>query len=1616
MPRILRDNLGLVDPTPTDHKITKADWVSPQNQVAYDFYIKGPLTPEEKKLMRGFTSSHPLTRSSFSNIPGLSLIAIKEIRYHQYHDIIDQYGLPRKIDVSALDFTLPDTTTVYDSTSWLHDTASLENPTYYDVTHPAWHAVWAGTDWIYATAMGGHVGLVTPRSAPLPKIVSLTKATPSTENSLLPTQLDFRYEARWPDEKTKIDLLAASGINTYGLTEFNLETDPGATVTVTQFIRDQKLVHSSAQPLLELNGFHLNWDAGKTLHDVGEKIDQTLPWVRPLAQKVEADLGLSNINFDLETLTPTAIIVVNNRLCLALTGEKNHADVIKPVGPDVLLIDISNIIRNIISTMLQQPILAETFFDDENNVRTIPLADLQSALLLILEGTSQTEIPKFITKALEITPWEIIQHDVYAQNIQMDLTSLVPESLEKSGTSGDSKLSYQVTDFKITDGTVRGEGQMQNGFIVQGKLDTELSLESTNIKAKKSETIKPDIEFFIDTEVSAGYARIKLPDFTVNDVAAFVDGTYGGEVIIGLSPQVITIVKNGNFSTDELLSAISFDVLVDLHKNQNQNFLAAALHAQVLSGNPQDTLKLSKLLIDYNIAFSEGPNKLYGVINGGKFSMIDQRDSNDILLARQFDLSAQSVVTGGLVTLFGQEATLSVFACPDGSFIIKPAFRHGKMRDKSLIEGDNFSGELHIRPVLYGKKGEVLAYTVQVINLAVDIPKAEIHLTPEESIVGRTRGVVNGEWTVTGSSLLDVINTNENWQGRGTLSLVNTDNDFTSIDDKNNQIHFDNSKIESTLEIALMQFNPIRFNGSLFNLIEEGGFRFENDLFRVKTDVKGSVKITGEYPLVSFHTEASLKKTKIPHITPVKQALRKNVKINDHLDAVFNPIYAEMHAAPPLAKALNDIDLSSASANAAARAIINADLKIDDLALLPEAALQKSFCHPTPHTKITVPIFHKFWKFLNPSAKIDDDTDADITVKIEDNTLRYFSARLDQSISFLGFNITGIEYTQEGHFTILTKKTRLDVLCLLHWRYPAKMARFDKDMKKRFGVEKNEIPAKLDDFVTYLDSLGELLGFKEDITQLTRSEKKSPKLIDVTELNSLILDADLKPIKADFGIAEIREDNVDTVSLKVAYHPHERPDSPDDTPYLQVDFAGEPGEAIESLSTNLVTRRVLFKSDLDTLSGVHMRLDGPLSEAENDFTFSAQNFSGKEMTVVNLPRRYKRPVFALSTKSMEHPELDSQFTGHGLFVNRQDMDYDAGVTFDDALVHGGYIYFVDDDKGTGKKKDFFLNHTDVHYQDFAIGAHVSSVLKDEGVDYNFDTISVKGGLHIPEDHIGRPRAYMYIGQDEHGRAEYTVLEKLSGDGLVDVINGDISYNGNIKLTAAIPPQLLEQPIIQELKAKGITLDVDEIMVAGSMSFALKGNQGGLSRLDPKTLEFQPTTLTLVGDFSFETDNGTEVHVSNLTIPINTVMLQLVKKQNGEKMEITSSIIERLEIPEGENIHAQFSTQVRLPQNLGSGVVGLKNADLNVTSTQKMVFTMASPQEYSFATQNVSGKITDPGYNNTVDLSAKTITMNNGMGQIKTWQITGQFSELLTEAVATIMLSGKDLTFELKNDL
>jgi hypothetical protein len=275
---------------------------------------------------------------------------------------------------------------------------------------------------------------------------------------------------------------------------------------------------------------------------------------------------------------------------------------------------------------------------------------------------------------------------------------------------------------------------------------------------------------------------------------------------------------------------------------------------------------------------------------------------------------------------------------------------------------------------------------------------------------------------------------------------------------------------------------------------------------------------------------------------------------------------------------------------------------------------------------------------------------------------------------------------------------------------------------------------------------------------------------------------------------------------------------------------------------------------------------------------------------------------------------------------------------------------------------------------------------------------------------------MYIGQDERGRPEYTVLEKLSGDGFVDVTNGDISYNGNIKLTAAIPPQLLEQPVIQKLKTKGITLDVDEIRVEGSMSFALKGNQGGLSRLDPKTPEFQPTALTLVGNFSFETNDGTEVHVTNLTIPINTLMLQLVKKQKGEKIEITSSIIERFEVPEGENIHAHFSTQVRLPQNLGSGVVGLKDAELNVSSTQKMIFTMASPQEYFFAAQNISGKITDPEYANTVDLSAKAVSMNDGMGHIKSWQMTGQFSELLTEAIATIMLSGKDLTFELKNQI
>jgi hypothetical protein len=1131
----LSRSLGFADKN-RDGSLTQREIRSQTNDAFRDFYATN-LSTEEKSILASFSNGRILSARLFSYEPELDAIALKQMRWREHREIIAAHGLPERLDANSLDFDLSrgaghvfDTVTVdlaeikrdlepaYWNALMKDDPACFKTNTVrvlrhlirlnsgvtdFTVTYSEWeraygmivgclvngdvdsaestwnemllmwqksdtdwHVVVDVADWVHSVVDGGIARVGRPdmkigaagirRYVQFPREYVFPVPAPAGSEPRSPLKrATIRTESSWPSA-TKIPLQSGLGI------ALNLDVDPGATVSAYQDVKGGSLPFSVGKPLVRLDGFHLNVDAQSG-------------FMRKASGLADRFMSLFGKTFDVESLTGVAVTVFHNRLCLVVQGECNDADLVKPVGCDHLFFDIGFLVRSELDSFDPSGATAAELFDAAGNVyEAANLADLQAAVIAALRKHSSPTGSGALGKALPLKNWK---HKFYAENVEADLSSRISEF--QRGFAADNegiRPAVEITHLGVENGKIFGEGTIPSAFTAQGQFDLALGLKSGSARIGDG-LLKFPVEFHLSTAKKAGYARITLPETAVKNLGAAWDSTYRGEILIGLTLTEGEFFENGDVSLEKLLSLVNAHIFVDLQKNRS-DFLVAAFELSKIETAPE-TLKLEKLIVDYDLALAGDRNRLYGVIHDGRISVLKRHDHN-LYLTHEIAVEAETALTGGVVNLFGKGAVVAISQDEAGVYHLKPAFKSLNADVSGRTKTENLAGEILITPPSSPNQ----TYKIELIDLAVDVPDAEIVLSGAVAR-GRTRATVSGIWHVAAKDLVSLFNFDGEWRGAGTLKLKSSG---TALEVTATKATADASARELDAEIAIesLRFAPFSARGRSTVKISDADFTLETPLIDIQTDVSGRVTAKGRVPLVSFVAKganralsAILPELPTPSLAP--GTIRQSFDELGYLNEILRPLIEQIRGTPSSPSDLDFFVSRDFPYEAAAASLNDVNFSMGKLPLAYGAEYESRRALGGKETA-SYPLFHGLLSFLNPRIERGSFLRTEsVQALAADGRLHDFKISLNNPIRFLGFRLNGIGIAatkdvlgarERNHVYIFTERGRIDLMTLLRLRFPCKMHRLYRNLRAQ-GVKlaPNEIPSELTDVAKYFEEV-----------------------------------------------------------------------------------------------------------------------------------------------------------------------------------------------------------------------------------------------------------------------------------------------------------------------------------------------------------------------------------------------------------------------------------------------------------------------------------------------------------------------------------------------------------------
>lgn len=1131
----LSRSLGFTDDN-RDGTLSSRELKSKSNDLFRDFYATN-LDGEEKSILASFTGERVLSAGLFSYEPELGEIALKQLRARERREIILSKNLPETVDEKKLGFDLSmgaghvfDTVTVdlaeikrnLEPVYWnalmkddpscfktntvrvlrhliQRNAGKTEFPVPYSEWEKAygavvgclvngdvdsaestwnemllmwqksdtdWHVVTDLADWVHSVVDGGVARVGHPdmrigsagikRYVQFPREYVFPVAPPAGSEPRSPLRrATVRTESVWPSA-ARIPLASGLGI------ALTVDVDAGAEVTAYQEVRGGRLPFHAGKPLVRLDGFHLNVDAQSG-------------FMRKASALADRFLSLFGKTFDVETLTGVAVTVFHNRLCLVVQGECNDADLVKPVGCDYLFFDIGFLVRGELDSFDPSGALTSELFDAAGNVyESAPLSDLQAAVIRALKKNAVPPAGGGLGKALPLKNWK---HKFYAEDVEADFTDQILKL--QRGLAADNegiRPAANVTHLGVENGEVFGEGVIPSAFAAQGRFDLALGL-NTGPAEIGGGPLRFPVEFHLDTAKRAGYARVTLPETAVKNLSPAWDGDYKGEILVGLTLTGTEFFENGGVSLEKLLSFVNARVFVDLQKNRG-DFLAAALALSRVETAP-GTLKLEKLIVDYDLVVSGKGQKLYGVIHDGRLTVVKRHDDNRYL-THEIGIEAETALTGGIAHLFGKGAVIAVSQDESGVYHVKPAFKTLTASGPGSVTAGNFSGEIRITPP-QASGGE---YGVEFAQFAVDVPDAEIVVAGAVAR-GRARAVMSGSWNVPAKDLISLLRFNGEWRGSGTLRLK-TSSSALKVTATGASVGAEIPELDATIAIDSMRFAPFAAGGRASAKISDADFSLATPLLDIETDVSGRLSAKGSVPLVSFTAKGALHAapsplSELPAPSLGPNVIRQDFDESSYLDGVLRPLIDQIRGTPSSRTGVDFFVSRDFPYEAAAASLSDVNFEVGKLPIASGADYEPRRAGGG-REMTSYPLLPGFLSFLNPRIEQGSFlTTASEQTFAEDGHLGSFKISLNNPIRFLGFRITGVgvektkcflQAKERNHVYVYTERGRVDLMALLRLRFPCKIGLLYRNLRER-GVKlaPNEIPSELTDAAKYFEEV-----------------------------------------------------------------------------------------------------------------------------------------------------------------------------------------------------------------------------------------------------------------------------------------------------------------------------------------------------------------------------------------------------------------------------------------------------------------------------------------------------------------------------------------------------------------
>lgn len=1483
------------------------------------------------------------------------------------------------------------------------------DPLWHSGTMPAAHLFWMAADELYGTLSGGLVKTGRGETTIDAKGVADYIAHP--ERTLLPVSRpaskikesplkrgQFTWESSWPENAaTQITLGEKLGM------ALHLDARPGAMITAYQEVQKSDLALHAGRPLLRFDGFALNVD---TSHFA----------TKTLAKAINAITGVFGKRYDVETLTPLAITVYQNRLCLVLQGQKHNNDLIKPLGSDYLFLDATPFLRDAIQDLDETGQLAKTFFSETGEVYSnISVAELTQAILesLKLKTAPQKD------RGPKLPPIATWSHRFFAEDVNADLTGLIKTWQTDFSTHNEvSSSALKIGTLRLEDGKFSGAGEIPQNFVLDGRIKMALQLENNSSATIGTHNyLSVTAETHFDTRKHAGYVRLKLPETALKGFGKVLDGTYAGEILIGLDLKNENLFVDGRFSLDKFLEALSLNTLVDLQKNHH-DFLLATLELTEVNTSPE-TEAIEKIIARFNLALMENGKDLYGVIHDGQITLLKPQDNN-IFTAPHLEVVASDVMIGGLLQLFGKDAVLALYKDSDGTIYIKQILTETDIIVETPLF--NISGNLSGQA---SAKGSLPLVKFTSRNLDENTTKTEVPALPEFQPMPNILPQNFNESEFLDKLLTPLVD--------AMIRTPNTDIGLSYLFNRN--------------------FPYEALGGS----INEATFVLQNLPLALEAEYESRKALKGR-ETIRIPLFSGLLNFLNPHIeknsflyTKSTQSLAEDGRLKEFRIDLNQPIRFFGFQITGIGVA--DSPCSPKDNPNRRLYLFTRHGKLDLMALIRlrylfsgkvtklYKDLRKQGVKVRPgEVPSNMEDFGRFLKGLIVLFEFDK------TLKKEDrDEARPIEAYEFESLSRHQMEIMATALKMLSLPGTMPSPNNRTVLSRFI-NQAAMDLRLAETFKKNLHLFAPPQKGEAED----ISDENLLVLYNKNGDDLTQAEQKKiiannyrilhlylapfleqPDWLDLNHSEDLILDANLTPKKADYNIIEFQKDATRPFDLRLHYNPTDTAEHLNHPgAYLQV--ANKPDDFIENARFNYKIPSLFLKADFQQIQSLEYYLGRATPEHSPDYSISVSDFVADDLEMTYMPPSpFNKPAFALFKADPKADGTANHLVGQSFKIDRYNKEVHSDVRVLQAKANNSHAYFYLGE--SEEARDLFLDLE---------GANLWDVETDIAHHYNRDTklyeasfSKITGFINLDNPPKNHPRGLIYLGTTETGVRRHLILNKLEAKGRFDVIDDDLHAQAHIGFIATLPDYIYEAPVTLSLRKKGVDFKIQTVELDGTMDLLLNETYGGFKKsgvtmegiisgehkpsldetgeaasLLQENNHLENVTLKLKGSFRFQT-NGSWVTLTDITIPVDECLLKITTSHSPTGTFISSVALDSLQIPANRPIESGVDMNIQSKPGSSSGTVHLEKGQLKLTTKSPFAYYTDQQNNPGFRTDGLDLSLSDA--ENRLDLSTGKISYRDKSGSIASITLDGEVKNQIYQLVVEMALQGKNLKFELK---